>query len=84
MRQPLAEARALAESTYNLRASVLGELLRECTNVKTVRLCLHLGNDLSLPWAKKLDPAGLPTGSDRPWVSQTLKAPSGHLPGFDG
>jgi len=71
VRQPLAEARELAESTYSFRASVLVELLRECTNVKTVRLCLQLGRDLSLPWAKKLDPALLPTGSDRPWVSRT-------------
>lgn len=71
VRQPLAEARQLAESTYGLRASVLGELLRDCTSVKTVRLCLQLGRELSLPWAKKLDPADLPTGSDRPWVSQT-------------
>jgi len=39
--------------------------------VKTVRLCLQLGRELSLPWAKKLDPAKLPTGGDRPWVGQT-------------
>jgi hypothetical protein len=71
VRQPLAEARELAESTYGLRASVLGDLLRDCTNVKTVRLCLQLGRELSLPWAKKLDPAALPIGSGRPWVSQT-------------
>ena len=71
VRQPLAEARELAEATYGLRSSVLGELLRQCTSVKTVRLCLHLGHDLSLPWTKKLDPTSLPTGGDRPWVSQT-------------
>ncbi|WP_309960841.1 type IV toxin-antitoxin system AbiEi family antitoxin domain-containing protein [Variovorax guangxiensis] len=71
VRQPLAEARELAESAYGLRASVLGELLRECTNVKTVRLGLQLGRELTLPWAKKLDPASLPAGADRPWVSRT-------------
>lgn len=71
VRQPLAEARELAESTYGLRSSVLGELLRQCSNVKTVRLCLQLGRDLSLPWAKKLDPADLPTGGNRPWVAKT-------------
>jgi hypothetical protein len=71
VRQPLAEARELAESTYSLRAAVLGELLRECTSVKTVRLGLQLGRDLSLPWAKKLDPMRLQAGSDRRWVSQT-------------
>ena len=71
VRQPLQEARELAESTYSLRADVLNELLQRCTSVKTVRLCLQLGRELSLPWAAKLDPAQLPTGSDRPWVSRS-------------
>ena len=71
VRQPLAEARELAESMYGLRSSVLNELLRQCTSVKTVRLCLHFGRELSLPWVKKLDPSNLPTGGDRPWVSRT-------------
>jgi hypothetical protein len=46
-------------------------LLKHCTNVKTVRLCLQLGREFSLPWIKKLDPAELPTGSERPWVSRS-------------
>lgn len=71
VRQPLQEARELAESTYNLRADVLRGLLKQCTSVKTVRLCLKFGRELSLPWAAKLDPAQLPTGSDRPWVSRS-------------
>ena len=71
VRQPLQEARELAESSYSLRADVLRELLQTCTNVKTVRLCLQLGRELSLPWASKLDPAKLPTGSSRPWVSRS-------------
>jgi hypothetical protein len=71
VRQPLQEARELVESAYNLRADVLRELLRHCTSVKTVRLCLTLGRETSQPWAAKLDPATLPTGSDRPWVSQS-------------
>lgn len=71
VRQPLQEARELVESTYSLRADVLRELLQRCTNVKTVRLCLQLGREASLPWAAKLDPATLPTGSDRPWVSRS-------------
>ncbi|WP_422096465.1 type IV toxin-antitoxin system AbiEi family antitoxin domain-containing protein [Variovorax sp.] len=71
VRQPLTEARELAEGAYGLRPSVLAELLRQCTSVKTVRLCLQLGRELSLPWVKKLDPAKLPTGGDRPWVGQT-------------
>jgi hypothetical protein len=36
VRQPLQEARELMESAYNLRADVLRELLKCCTNVKTV------------------------------------------------
>lgn len=71
VRQPLKEARQLAESTYNFRADVLRGLLQHCTSVKTVRLCLQLGRENSMPWAAKLDPAKLPTGSDRPWVSRS-------------
>ncbi|MEG1680735.1 MAG: type IV toxin-antitoxin system AbiEi family antitoxin domain-containing protein [Stenotrophomonas sp.] len=71
VRQPLQEARELVESAYSLRPDVLRELLQHCTNVKTVRLCLQLGREASLPWAAKLDPAALPTGSDRPWVSRS-------------
>ena len=71
VRQSLQEARELAEGTYGLRADVLRELLQHCTSVKTVRLCLQLGRDLLLPWGSKLDPATLPTGSGRPWVSQS-------------
>jgi len=71
VRQSLQEARELVESAYSLRADVLGELLQHCTSVKTVRLCLQLGREGSLPWAAKLDPATLPTGSDRPWVSRS-------------
>ena len=71
VRQPLQEARELTESTHTLRADMLRELLQRCTSVKTVRLCLQLGREPSLPWAYKLDPATLPTGSKRPWVSKT-------------
>jgi Transcriptional regulator, AbiEi antitoxin, Type IV TA system/Transcriptional regulator, AbiEi antitoxin N-terminal domain len=71
VRQPLQEARELMESTYNLRVDVLNQLLKRCTSVKTVRLCLQFGRELSLPWLKKLDPAELPTGSKLPWVSRT-------------
>lgn len=73
VRQPLQEARELVESAYGLRADVLRELLLHCTSIKTVRLCLHLGREGALPWAAKLDPAALPTGSDRPWVSRSAE-----------
>ena len=71
VRQPLQEARELMEGTYNFRADVLHDLLRSCTSVKTVRLCLQLSRELSLPWAAKLDSQKLPTGSKRPWVSRS-------------
>ena len=71
VRQPLQEAREISESTYNLRAEVLTDLLKRCTSVKTVRLCLTLGRELLLPWFAKLDATGLPTGSARPWISKS-------------
>ena len=71
VRQPLQEARELAENAYNLRAAVLRNLLAHCSSVKTVRLCLQLGRELSLPWVAKLDPAQLPTGSSGNWVSRS-------------
>jgi hypothetical protein len=73
VRQSLQEARELVEGTYSLRADVLRELLEHCTSVKTVRLCLLLGREGSLPWMSKLDPAMLPKGSDRPWVSRSTE-----------
>ena len=66
----LCEAGGLGEHAGLCRADILRELLQHCTSVKTVRLCLQLGRELSLPWAAKLDPAQLPTGSDRRWVSR--------------
>jgi hypothetical protein len=71
VRQPLQEAGEIAEGTYSLRAEVLMDLLKRCTSVKTVRLCLRLGRELSLPWAGKLDAAALPRGSARPWISKS-------------
>lgn len=71
VRQPLQEAREIAEGTYSLRAEVLMDLLKRCTSVKTVRLCLSLGRELLLPWAGKLDAAALSRGSARPWISKS-------------
>lgn len=71
VRQSFAEARELAQSAYTLRADILRDLLQRCTSVKTVRLCLRLGREFSMPWAAKLTGVDLPTGSDRPWVSKT-------------
>lgn len=71
VRQPLQEARDLLEGTPSLRAAVLQELLVRCKQVKTVRLCLTLGRELNLPWATKLDPKRLRTGSDQRWVGRS-------------
>lgn len=71
VRQSLQEARELTESTHTLRSQVLADLLKHCTSVKTVRLCLQLGKELGLPWAAKLDARKLPTGGNRAWVSRT-------------
>jgi hypothetical protein len=71
VRQSLQEARELTQSVHTLRSDVLRTLLRTCTSIKTVRLCLQLGKEFALPWAAKLDPAELPLGSARPWVSRS-------------
>jgi len=71
VRESLEEARGLLEAVPSLRAAVLQELLARCTRVKTVRLCLTLGRELGLPWATKLKPKGLPTGSKRRWVGRS-------------
>lgn len=71
VRQPLQEARELLEAVPSLRAAVLQELLARCKQVKTVRLCLMLGRELDFPWAAKLDPKLLPTGSQQRWVGRS-------------
>lgn len=71
VRQPLQEAKEIAEGTYTLRAEVLMDLLKQCKRVKTVRLCLTLGRELALPWFDKLDAAVLPKGSKSPWISKS-------------
>jgi len=70
LRETLAEARELAESTLTFRSDLVQDLLTRCTSVKTVRLCLQLGAELALPWAAKLDQSLLPRGSQRPWVAR--------------
>lgn len=71
IRQPLQEARDILGGATSLRATVLQELLARCKQVKTVRLCLILGRELDLPWAAKLDPESLPTGSEQRWVGRS-------------
>ncbi len=38
---------------------MLRDLLKRCASIKTVRLCLQLGRELSQPWAGKLDPSSI-------------------------
>ncbi|AOJ88375.1 hypothetical protein WS87_13295 [Burkholderia sp. MSMB0856] len=73
VRLPLQEAREFVAYSRGLRADVLRELLQRCTSIKSVRLCLQLGREGALPWAAKLDPTRLPTGSNRPWVSKSVE-----------
>lgn len=70
LRQSLAEARAIMEGAYGLREEVLLNLLGQCTSVKTVRLCLMLSRELSLPFADVLLSADLPTKGKGAWVSK--------------
>jgi hypothetical protein len=67
------EARELVESANSLRPEVLRELLSRCRSIKTVRLCLQLGQETFQLWATRLDPSRLPTGSDKPWVSRSAE-----------
>ena len=71
VRQPMSEARELAEGTHTMRFRVMRTLLTHCTSVKTVRLCLQLGREVRALWVAKLDPSELPTGSNKPWVART-------------
>ena len=77
VRQPLQEAKEIMEGAHTMRADVLIKLLKRCTSVKTVRLCLTLARELSLPWAEKLNRATLPTGSARPWILNTARRLAG-------
>lgn len=70
-RQSLAEARAIMEGAYGLREEILFNLLAQCTNVKTVRLCVLLSRELGLPFADALSSAKLPTKGKGAWVSKT-------------
>jgi hypothetical protein len=71
VRQSIQEAQEIMEGAYSMRADALNALLRQCTSVKTVRLCVHLARKLELSWLGKIDIGQLPTGSERPWVSKS-------------
>jgi hypothetical protein len=70
-RHSLEEARELMQALTTLRPELLNQLLRVCTNVKTVRLFLMLSRELELPYLRKLDLKKIPTGSKSRWVVKT-------------
>lgn len=70
-RQSLSEARAIMEGAYSLREEVLITLLKRCTSVKVVRLCLSLSRELGLPYSESLFLSNLPKGGNGAWVSKT-------------
>lgn len=71
VRQSLEDVRLLARGLDTLRSDVLGELLKKCTNIKTVRLCLMFGKEFSHPWFSKLNLKTLPRGSASTWVARS-------------
>lgn len=73
VRQPPAGSTGVGRKQLPPARRRLHELLKRCTSVKTVRLCLQFGRELSLPWATKLDTTDLPTGSDKAWVSRSAE-----------
>lgn len=72
LRLPLQEARDLVQRSHSLRGDILLDLLKHCSSVKTVRLCLQLGHECQQLWVRELDPSQLPKGSDRPWVWRSV------------
>jgi len=71
VRQSLSEARSVMEGAYGMREEVLLLLLKKCTNVKTVRLCLLLSRELRLPFAEALFSANLPKKGNGAWITST-------------
>lgn len=70
-RQSLSEARSIMEGAYSLREEVLIALLKRCTSIKVVRLCLSLSRELGLPFSDSLFLSNLPKGGNGAWVSKT-------------
>jgi hypothetical protein len=69
--QSLEEARNVFEGLRNLRKELLGQLLANCTSVKTVRLFLTWARETNIVDADALlQRHALPTGSDKRWISR--------------
>jgi hypothetical protein len=52
LRQGVEEARNIMEGLESLRRENLETLLKHCTRVKVVRLCVSWADELKLPWAE--------------------------------
>ena len=52
LRQGVEEARNIMEGLESLRLENLETLLKHCTRVKVVRLCVSWAHELKLPWAE--------------------------------
>jgi hypothetical protein len=72
--QTIEEARSILESLRQLRSRQLISLLDHCSQIKTIRLCVHWAEELQLPWAEKVaESQKQKTGKSR-WVK---KLPNG-------
>lgn len=68
--QELEEARAIMEGVRQLRRRVLGRLLENCRQVKTVRFCALWARELGLSWAGAAEEAGRNKMGTGRWVAR--------------
>lgn len=67
--QGLEEARNIMEGVRTPRLDVLGTLLKHCTRIKVVRLCVQWAEELSLEWAAEARRLAGPRGRGR-WLTR--------------
>ena len=67
----LEEARALVESTHNLRTPVLETLLTHTTRIKVLRLARALAEEFDLPWAPLAKVHSEKKGGGARWIAVT-------------
>lgn len=62
-KETIEEAKDLMKGLTALRPKLVRKLLEECGSIKVRRLFMLLAEDLSLPWAKRVDLEGIDFGS---------------------
>jgi len=67
--ESLSDARALVESTRNLRTSILDTLLAHTTRIKVIRLARALAEELDLPWAALAKTHSEAKGGGSRWIA---------------